>query len=90
MGKRIAVLTRERQEEALRMAVGITLMDDAVDLYVLDRMLEDTEQNTLNLETMEMMEMGVYTNFPGNASMTILTNGEIAERLMEYDHVIPY
>lgn len=90
MVKKIAVLSRERQTEALRMAVGLTLMDDVVDLYVLDRMLEDTDQNRLNLETMEMMDMGLYTNFPGNANMTVLSNREVAEKLIDYDHIIPY
>lgn len=33
MVKKIAVLVRDRQEEALRMAVGATLKDDVIDVY---------------------------------------------------------
>jgi len=90
MGKKMAVLVRERQQEALRMAVGITLMDDLIDVYVLDRQVEDSEMNALNLETIEMMDMKLYTNFKGNGNMTLLSNDEIADRLLEYDHIIPY
>ena len=37
MAKKIAVLVRERQEEALRVAVGLTLNENRVEVYVLDR-----------------------------------------------------
>lgn len=90
MAKRIAVLVRERQQEALRMAVGITLMDDVIDVYVLDRKVEDSEMNALNLETIEMMDMKMYTNHEGNENMSFLNNEEIADRLLEYDHIIAY
>lgn len=90
MSKKIAVLVGERQEEALRMAVGITLMDDVVDVFVLDKKVEDTEANRLNLETMEMMKMQVYTNFSGNEDMEHLSNEQLADKLIEYDHIIPY
>lgn len=90
MAKSIAVLVRNRQEEALRMAVGIILMDDTVDVYVLDRLLAPTEQNELNIETMMDFDMDVYTNFPENEGMTYITNQELAVRLLGYDHVLPY
>ena len=90
MGKKIAVLVRDRQGEALRMAVGITLMDDVIDVYVLDRHVEHSEENDLNLETMDMMDMNIYTNFKGNENFKYLTNGELADKLLTYDHIIAY
>lgn len=90
MAKKIAVLVRDRQEEALRMAVGITLMDDVIDVYVLDRKVEGTEQNMLNLETMKDLDMNLYTNYKGNEDMTYLSTEEIAKRLLEYDTILPY
>ena len=90
MAKKIAVLVRERQEEALRMAVGITLMDDTIDVFVLDRKVEETEQNALNLETMEMLDMNAYSNVTENTDMTCLTNVELADKLLGYDHIIAY
>ncbi|HEB75598.1 MAG TPA: hypothetical protein ENJ04_04545 [Nitrospirae bacterium] len=90
MSKKIAVLVRDRQGEALRMAVGITLMDDVIDVYVLDRKVEETEDNTLNIETMKDMEMNIYTNTKENADFEFLSTEEIARKLLEYDHIIPY
>lgn len=90
MSKKIAVLVRERQGDALRMAVGITLMDDTIDVYVLDRQVEETDENALNVETIKDLGMGLYTNYKENADMECLTNEEIARKLLDYDHIIPY
>lgn len=90
MAKKIAVLTRGRQEEALRMALGIILMDDIVDVYVLDRKVEDSEENITNIEMMKDMEMNIYTNHKANEEMHYMQSPEIAERLLKYDTIIPY
>lgn len=90
MKKRIAVLVRAEQGEALRMAVGLTLMDDMVDIYVLDGKVEETEKNILNLETAAIMDIGLFTNFQENSGMEYLPTEEIAQRLIEYDVVLPY
>ena len=90
MAKRIAVLTRNRQGEALRMALGITLMNDVIDVYVLNRKLEDNEENNLNLETMKEMDMSLYSNCKENKNMQYLSTEEIAQRLPEYDIILPY
>ncbi|NOY17601.1 MAG: hypothetical protein GXP23_11900 [Gammaproteobacteria bacterium] len=91
MVKKIAVLVRDRQGEALRMALGLTLVDDIIDVYVLDRKLAGTEQNQLNLELMKELEIKTYSNYKkGNESMEYLSTGEIAHKLLEYDHVLPY
>ena len=90
MAKKIAVLVRDRQEEALRMAVGATLRDDVIDVYVLDRVVEETEGNTLNLETLRDLEMRVWTNVPENAGMEQCSTEELARRLPGYDHIVAY
>ncbi len=90
MGKKIAVLVRDRQGEALRMAVGITLMDDAIDVYVLDRKVESNPDNDLNIETIRDMGMKLATNTKENADMDFISTEELAQKLLEYDHIIPY
>jgi len=90
MPKQIAVLVRDRQGEALRMSVGITLMDDIVDIYVLDRKVEDNEENTMNLEMIKEMELKVYTNFKGNAELEFISTGDLAKKLLTYDNILPY
>lgn len=90
MKKAIAVLVRERQSEALRMSLGLILGDDVVDVYVLDRKLQQTQESALHLATMQEMEMKFYTNHPENVDMEYLTTEEIARRLPQYDIVLPY
>ena len=90
MSKKIAVLVRDRQEEALRMSLGITIMDDSIDVYVLDRKAEETEKNKMNIEMMKEMEMKMFTNYKGNEGIEYLTTEEISERLLGYDHVLAY
>jgi len=90
MSKKIAVLVRDRQGEALRMSIGITLLDDTIDVYVRDRKVEETEDNKLNIETMKEMEMNVYTNTEENPDLEFQPTEEIARRLLDYDLIIPY
>ena len=90
MNKKIAVLVRDRQGEALRMAVGIILLDDVIDVYVLDRKVEVVGSNGLYLETITDMEMNAFTNVRENEGMEFLSAEEIARRLLDYDHVLPY
>lgn len=90
MTKKIAVLVRDRQDEALRMALGLALLDDAVDVYVLDRKLEDTEESRLHLETLKEFDFRMYTNHAENEDLEYLSTEQIARRLPQYDHLLPY
>ena len=90
MAKKVAVLIRDRQGEALRMSLGLTLLDEVVDIYVLGRKLENTEEHTLHLETIKDMDMKIYTDCKENANLEFLSTEEIAQRLLAYDHVLPY
>ena len=90
MSKKIAVLVRERQSEALRMAVGIILLDDIIEVYVLDREVEKNEQNELYLETIQDLEIQAYSNHTGNDTMEYLPTEVIAKKLKKYDHILAY
>lgn len=90
MVKKISVLVRDRQFEAMRMAIGLTLMDDLVDVYVLDKKIEDTENNSLNLEMMKEMRMQVYTNCAENRELKYIPTEEIVLRLTGYSHILAY
>ena len=90
MAKRIAVLVRERQGEALRVAVGLTLNDDRVEVFVLDRRLADTPENAANLGVLKELGMRVATNCPDNAGLELLSNAEIARRIAACDIILPY
>ncbi len=90
MAKKIAVLVRDRQGEALRMSVGITVMDDIIEVYVLDRKIEENEENEMNLEMVKEMEMDLYTNFKENEDMEYISTEDLAKKLLEYDNVLAY
>lgn len=88
--KRIAVLVRDRESEALRMALGLTLMDDTIDVYVVDRRLAGAEQDLLNLDLMGEVGIKVYSNRSDDPHAQYRSTEEIARALLEYDHVLPY
>lgn len=90
MTKKIAVILRDRQSEALRMSIGLILMDDSVDVFVLDSELEKTEPNMDNIELMEEMDINVYTNNTANEDLQYMPFNEIALKLTEYDHILAY
>lgn len=90
MAKRIGVLVRERQGEALRVAVGLTLKDDRVEVFVLDRPLERTRENVLNVEVFGEMQMRVATTCPDNADLELLSVADLARRVLACDILLAY
>jgi hypothetical protein len=88
--KRIAVIVRDRQAEALRVAGGLTLADDTIDVFVLDRKLDKENPEVAQpLELATELELKMYSNNPENGCTTI-TLEEMAKKLLEYDLVVPY
>jgi hypothetical protein len=89
MTKKIAVLVRDRKHEALRMAVGATLMNDEVHVFVMDEKLENDEEIEINLQMLEDLKAKVFSNNPEN-EFEQKTTEEIAAMLVDYDVVVPY
>jgi hypothetical protein len=89
MTKKIAVLVRDRQAEALRMSVGLTLADDVVNVFVMDKKLESDENIDLNVETLGDMDAKIFSNNPEN-KFEQMTTEQIARALAGYDVIIPY
>lgn len=90
MSKKIAVVVRDRQVEALRMAIGLTLVDDVIDIFVLNRRLEHSDKTNLNIETLQELEMNIYSNIEQGGGVNVLSDSELASSLLKYDHVLPY
>jgi len=88
--KKIAVIVRDRQSEALRMGVGLTILNDRVDIFVIDQKLEETEDVRFNLEMTREIGLKLFTNVRENSGMEYIPLCEIADRLLQYDHVLPY
>ena len=89
VAKKVAVLVRDRQAEALRMAVGLTMAHDEINVFVMDRKLESNEANDLNIEMLTDMKAKIYSNNPENKFEQMSTE-EIAKALVAYDVIIPY
>ena len=88
--KKIAVVVRDRQGEALRVAGGLTLADDTIEIFVLDRKLDKNNPEIAQpFELATELELKMYSNNPENGYTTI-TLDEMAKKLLEYDIVVPY
>jgi len=89
MKKRIALLVRDRKSEALRVAVGLTLADDEVNVFIMDDKLPLDDEISMNLEALGDMGVKIYSNNPENPFQQMTTE-DIAKALPDYDVVIPY
>jgi len=90
MAKKIAVVVRDRQAEAFRMAVGLTLEDDEVNVFVMDKKVDDSDEAvSLNVETCNDLDVKIYSNNPENTFEQMSTD-DIARALVNYDSVLPY
>jgi len=88
--KKIAVIVRERQGEALRVSGGLTLADDTIEVFVLDQKLEKNDPEIAKpLELVNDLDLKMYSNNPENGYTTISLE-EMANKLLEYDLVVPY
>ena len=88
--KRIAVISRDRPGEALRVAGGLTLADDTIEVFILDRKLDKEDPEIGQpLELASDLDLKIFSNNPENGFTTI-TLDEMAKKLLEYDIVVPY
>lgn len=89
LGKKIAVIVRDRQAEALRMAIGLTIFND-VNMFIMDRKLEESDEISLNLEMIREMKLRLYTNTHLNEGIEYISTEALAKKLLEYDNILPY
>jgi hypothetical protein len=88
--KRIAVIVRDRQGEALRVSGGLTLADDTIDVFVLDNRLDKNNPEIAQpLELVSDLDLKVYSNNPDNG-FTMISLEDMAKKLLEYDFVVAY
>ncbi len=60
MKKKIAVIIRDRQAEALRMGLGLTILNDQIDIYILKK-IEDPEKASSDLSMMRELGVKIFT-----------------------------
>ena len=71
------------------MAVGATLSNDEVSVFIIDHKLEIDDDIEVNLEMLSDLKAKLFSNHPENPFEQKST-AEIALMLSEYDVVIPY
>lgn len=87
--KKVAVLVRHNQPEALRVAGGLTLADHDVSVFVLDQPLADSEAVAEQLEVLEFAEVEPISAIPGDDSGSGHVDLEqLANDLPGYDAVL--
>ena len=72
------------------MSIGLILMDDVVDIFVLNNKLAHTQKEALNIETIQEMDMKIYSNVEQGDEVVFIPMPEMAEKLLTYDHVLAY
>jgi hypothetical protein len=97
--KKIAFILYDRQAEALRVATGLTLLNDKVDIFLLDNKLQlEDAASSLIVKNIEMLDMlgtvSYFYNFkeknPFYKKFTFLNNTQFAKKLLDYNYIIKY
>ncbi len=71
------------------MAVGATLSNDTVNIFIMDNRLERDDEINVNLQMLADLQVKIFTNTPDN-QFEQKTTEEIARMLTDYDIIIPY
>lgn len=90
MKKRIAVIVANRQDEAIRMSIGLTLADDEVDLFFINELHSDTKEVQLNISTGKELGISMYSICEHNKIFEEISPHQLSKYLLEYDHILPY
>lgn len=90
--KKIAVIVRNRQSEAFRMSVGLTVLDDIIDVFITEPVKDDKETLTQLEGVKEMKELGIINLFTTvkETGFESITVEDMAGRLLEHDNILPY
>ena len=90
MAKKYAIVTKERQGEAFRVALGLLLLDDEVDVYVLAAQVSEDTMAQQQFIQLKEMELPLYFTEGDPNLVDCITRDEVAAKLPDYDHVIPF
>jgi len=72
------------------MALGLTLMNDSVDVYLTGGLPEKSEQNDMNIEMLRDMKSGLFAVEMDLEDFKRIKEEELPEALLDYDVVIPF
>ncbi len=84
----IAVIARNRVGEALRMSIGLTVLNDSVDIFLTEKFKEEESAET-QLEVLKDLNLKIYSTLSGSQFEHISPDA-LSEKLLEYEKVLPY
>ncbi len=91
--KRIAVLLAEKEgySEGLRMAAGLSLLDDKVDVYLLNGDFAQADLTAIenHLSMMRTVGIGLYSNFE-KEGFDFISTSDLGKDLLKYEYVFSY
>jgi hypothetical protein len=92
MGKRVAVITkdRNRQHEALRTGLGLLLESHSVSVFVLNHEIEPSEHSLDNLGFIDEMGGDRYSDHPVNVEQHGFRPVSLQGLLAEHDLIVPF
>lgn len=89
MDKRLAVIIRDRQSEAFRMSIGLTILEDRVDIFLTKPLLKDTE-TALQLEGAIEVGIPILSTVLEEPRFPSISMEEMAQSLLKAEHIIAY
>lgn len=88
--KKIAVIMQERADEALRMALGLTLEGDEISVINVGNAVPASDDNETNIMALGEFDAKLISVNEADGDFETITMQELPAKLAEYDHVLPY
>ena len=82
---------KERYPEGLRMAAGLSLLEDKVDIYILNGDFAEAALSAAesHLDMMRAVGIGLYSNFKKDG-FDFISGSDLGKNLLKYDYVFSY
>lgn len=88
--KKIAVIMQDRQDEALRMALGLTLEGDEISVINVGGTVAQNDDNEMNISALGEFDAKLMSVNEADGDFQTIAMQEIPAKLTEYDHILPY
>jgi len=89
MSKRIAIVTRERQAEAIRIASGLLLLGDEAEVFVPGTLFQEDDATVAQLKICAEFDLPVYSSHPEAPEALRLSPDELAQKLSTFERILP-
>ena len=84
----IAVVARDKQGEALRMSIGLTVLNDSIDIFLTEKFKKEESTKT-QLEVIRDLNLKIYSTVSGS-QFEYISPEALADKLLEYEKILPY